>query len=242
MLNTSGYETVTISDDQPASQTRNAYDAIKSAILRWELAPGEQVTELQLTTSFGYGRAAVRAALTRLSHERLVQAIPRQGYAIAPVTFKLVQDLFALRLIIERAAARIAAERADDAFVIELERLNDACLHRPGDDDMTALREANRQFHITLTSGSGNDLLIDTATTTLDGMQRILYLPLVANVWKTIDATYEDHSRIIDAVRARDPDAAEHAIATHIESNRDFFIGALISSPAFREIDLLRVR
>lgn len=233
---------MSFSDEQPTSQTKEAYDAIKAAILRWELAPGEQVTELQLTTSFGYGRAAVRSALARLSHEHLVQAIPRQGYAIAPITFKLVQDLFGLRLIIERAAARLAAARADDEFVAELERLNDTCQHRPGQEDITQLREANRLFHIALTAGSGNDLLIDTATTTLDGMQRILYLPLIASVWKTIDATYEDHARIVDAIRARDPDATERAVADHIESNRDFFIGALIASPAFREIDLLRLR
>jgi DNA-binding GntR family transcriptional regulator len=229
------------SDDKPTSQSQEAYVAIKNAVLRWELAPGEQVTELQLTTSFGYGRAAVRAALTRLSHEQLVQAIPRQGYAIAPITFKLVQDLFGLRLIVERAAARLAAERATDDSIAELVRLNDACEHRPGQDDITELRDANRLFHIAMVAGAGNDLLTTTATTALDGMQRILYLPQVANVWKTIDETYEDHTVIIDALRAQDPDAAERATANHIESNRDFFINALISSPAFREIDLLRV-
>lgn len=231
-----------VSNDSPVSQSQEAYEAIKTAILRWELAPGEQVTELQLTTSFGYRRAAVRAALTRLSHERFVQAIPRQGYAIAPITFKLVQDLFGLRLIVERAAARLAAERADDAYIAGLICLNDACEHRPGQEDIAALREANRLFHIALVAGAGNDLLTATAANALDGMQRILYLPQVANVWKTIDATYEDHAVIIEALRLRDPDAAEQAIAGHIESNRDFFIGALISSPAFREIDLLRVR
>jgi DNA-binding GntR family transcriptional regulator len=223
------------------SQSHDAYNAIKSAILRWELAPGEQVTELQLTTTFGYGRSAIRAALTRLAHERLVQAMPRQGYAVAPITFKLVQDLFGLRLIVERSAARLAAERVDDATIADLVRLNDACAHRPGQDDITQLRDANRLFHIALVAASGNDLLTDTATSALDGMQRILYLPQVVNVWKTIDVTYDDHTLIIDAFRAHDPDAAERATATHIESNRDFFISALISSPAFREIDLLRV-
>jgi DNA-binding GntR family transcriptional regulator len=229
------------SDGRPTSQSQDAYDTIKNAILRWELAPGEQVTELQLTTSFGYGRAAIRAALTRLSHEQLVQAIPRQGYAVAPITFKLVQDLFGLRLIVECAAARLAAERTDDEYLAELVRLNEACQHRSGQENITELRDANRVFHIALVAGAGNDLLTATATNALDGMQRVLYLPQVVNVWKTIDATYDDHTAIIDALHAHDPGAAERATADHIESNRDFFISALISSPAFREIDLLRV-
>ncbi len=224
-----------------ATQSSDAYEQIKSAILRWDLAPGAQVTELQLSDRFDFGRAAVRAALTRLAHEHLVVPLPRRGYVISPITFKLVQDLFGLRLIVERAAAALAAERADDAFVRLLEELNDACEHRPGQEDLTQLRDANRRFHIVLTGGSGNDLLIDTVTSTLDGMQRILYLPVIANVWKTIDATYEDHRAIIEAIRARDAAAAETAAAAHIEANRDFFIGALIASPAFREIDLLHM-
>jgi DNA-binding GntR family transcriptional regulator len=224
-----------------ATQSADAYEQIKSAILRWDLAPGAQVTELQLSDRFDFGRAAVRAALTRLAHEHLVVPLPRRGYVISPITFKLVQDLFGLRLILERAAAGLAAARADDDFVRQLEALNDACEHRPGQDDLTKLRDANRRFHITLTSGSGNDLLIDSVTTALDGMQRILYLPVLANVWKTIDATYDDHCQIIEGVRARDAAAAEAATAAHIEANRDFFISALIASPAFREIDLLNM-
>ena len=70
---------------------------------------------MQLAASFGFGRAAVRSALTRLSHEQLIQAIPRRGYVIAPITFKHVQDMFGVRLIVEPAAARIVATRADDA-------------------------------------------------------------------------------------------------------------------------------
>lgn len=225
-----------------ASQSAEAYEQIKSAILRWDLAPGAQVTELQLSDRFAFGRAAVRAALTRLAHEHLVVSLPRRGYVIAPITFKLVQDLFGLRLILERSAAALAADRADNAFVEQLEALNDACEHRPGQENLTQLRDANRRFHIALTSGSGNDLLVDSVTTALDGMQRILYLPVIANVWKTIDATHDDHKLIIKAIRERDSSAAEAATAAHIEANRDFFIGALIASPAFREIDLLNVK
>src|SRR6266508_3140323 len=70
-----------------------AYRAIRHDIVRCDLEPGRQVTEAQLVERYGVGRATVRAALSRLSQERLVQAMPREGYLIAPITLKQARDL-----------------------------------------------------------------------------------------------------------------------------------------------------
>jgi DNA-binding GntR family transcriptional regulator len=102
-----------------------AYERIHEAIITSELCPGAQVSESQLTADFGFGRAAVRAALTRLCHEQLVQAVPRRGYIVAPVTFKHIGDLFGVRLVIEPAATPPAAAHADQPLLAELERLNE---------------------------------------------------------------------------------------------------------------------
>src|SRR5579884_3449417 len=164
-----------------------AYEAVRGAILRCELPPGQQVTEAQLEHRFGCGRAAVRAALTRLCQERLVQAIPRHGYAIAPITFKDVHDLFGLRLIIEPAAARLAAERCDRALADELEELNRACTHTRDSNDVAALRNANRAFHAAVARAARNERLAELVCVVLEELDRVLYLPHLANVWERID-------------------------------------------------------
>lgn len=221
------------------SLAETAYEVIRQAILRCDLAPGQQVTESQLAASFGVGRAAVRAALTRLSHERLVQAIPRRGYAVAPVTFQQVRDLFGVRLIVEPAAAQLAAARVSAEALAELERLNDACRHQPGNDDAPGLREANKVFHVAVANLAGNVRLEQMVATALDELDRVLYLPQLAHVWDRIDASYAEHQRIIEALRRRDGEAARQAVHDHILPNQHFVVDALIASPQLRSINLV---
>jgi DNA-binding GntR family transcriptional regulator len=199
------------------------------------------VTESQLAAQFAFGRAAVRAALTRLSHDRLLQAIPRHGYEIAPITFKHVQDLFGVRLIIEPAAARLAATRADDRLVAHLAHLNQACARTDNHDNPAPLRDANKAFHVAIAQVAGNDRLADMVGVVMDEMDRVLYLPQLANVWERIDATFDEHERLLAAIRARNPDVAERAATDHILPNRQFVIDALIASPQLRSINLVGV-
>ena len=166
-----------------------AYEALRAAILRCDLIPGQQVTESHLAERYGFGRAAVRAALTRLCHERLLKVTPRHGYTVSPVTFKQVHDLFDVRVIIEPAAVRLAATRVDPRTVEELARLNEACLRAPGHEDAPRLREANKAFHIAVVRTSGNERLEEMARTALDELDRVLYLPQFANVWDRIDSS-----------------------------------------------------
>lgn len=220
------------------SQAQIAYETIKRSILRWELAPGEHVSELQLSTSFGFGRAAVRSSLTRLSHERLIKPIPRHGYVIEPLTLKHVRDMFGVRLIIEPAAARLAALVASEAEIIELEKFNDRCVHRAGPIDESALRDANKDFHVALARASGNERLAEITSAALDDLQRILYLPPLNRVSTRIDATFEEHKRILSAIRARDADLAEQTTREHVTLNKDFLIEMLLASPLLQSINL----
>ncbi len=218
-----------------------AYEAIRRAILRCDLAPGQYVTEAQLSAQFGAGRAAVRAALARLGHERLVQAIPRKGHQIAPITFQQVRDLFGVRLIVEPAAARLAADRADEQTMQELEACNQACQHLPGRDDVIALRQANNRFHAAVALASGNERLASMVQTVLDELDRVLYIPQLANVWHRIDSSYDEHQRVLAALRRRDAEAAWQAQYDHVALNQHFVIDGLISSPRLRSINLVAV-
>jgi DNA-binding GntR family transcriptional regulator len=216
-----------------------AYERIRRAILRCDLVPGEQVTEARLATTYGLGRAAVRAALTRLGHEELVRAVPRRGYTVSPITFQQVNDLFGVRLVVEPAAARLAAGRSTAQSVAELERLNEACAHVAGHDDAAALREANKALHVAVARCSGNARLERVVRDALDELDRVLYLPQLANVWDRIDASYAEHQQILESIRERDAAKAERAMLDHVLPNKQFVIEGLISSPILRSINLV---
>lgn len=221
------------------SLAETAYLVIRCAILWCELAPAERVTEAQLAARFGLGRAAVRAALTRLAHERLVTAIPRHGYAIAPITFQHVQDLFGVRTIIEPAAAQLAARHITPAQIAELERLNLDYAAVQREEDPVKLRLANTAFHVALARASGNARLAKLVEVTMEELNRVLYLPSLLDVQVRTVASVPEHERIIAAIQARDGAAAEAAAVEHIAPNRQFVIDALISSPRLRSLNLI---
>jgi DNA-binding GntR family transcriptional regulator len=222
-------------------QIDQAYAALRKAIIRCELPPSAVVTELHLATQFGYGRAAVRSALTRLTHDGLVQVLPRRGYGVTPVTFTHVRDLYGTRLIVEPAVARLAAETATPDLLIELEHWNKLCRFDPGQPDLVTPREANKSFHATIGRACGNDRLAALSATLMDELDRVLYLPHLAPLWERLEHTAEEHQRIIDALRARDAGAAEQAAADHVLANRRDAIEALIASPGLGAVNLLTV-
>ncbi len=222
------------------SRTEAAYDAIRNAIITWELAPGQHVTEGMLAARTGFGRAPVRAALTRLSHEHLVTAIPRKGYEVAPITFRYVTDVFGVRAIIEPAAAKIVATRGDLAVADELAAINERCRYESGPYDAASLRGANREFHVALAHATGNDRLATITSAAIDDMQRILYLPQVARETDRVASTWEEHERIVDAIRHRDPHTAEEAANAHVELNKLMLIEVLIRTAEIGSINLFQ--
>ena len=116
-----------------------AYERLRRAIVRVELAPGTPVSEAQLVDSYRLSKAAVRAALARLRAEGLVRAEPRRGHVITALTMRDVVEIYDLRLLLEPPAAAAAAATLDRA---ELKRLR-------------ALAEPNVDFHDpTRSSGS----------------------------------------------------------------------------------------
>lgn len=130
------------------SLTAQAYRTLRSEILTTRARPGTAVSEGALAAAHGFGKAPIRLALARLSQEGLVQSQPRRGYVVAPVTLRDVKDVFELRLILEPAAARLAAGQAD---IAALRRLDEVCAasYRPEDPDSAlAFLEANRAFHV----------------------------------------------------------------------------------------------
>ena len=90
-----------------------AYERLRDAIVRLELAPGAAVSEAQLVGGFGFSKAAVRAGLARLRADGLVVAEPRRGHVIAPVTMRDVLEIYDLRLLLEPPGTQAAAGRIE---------------------------------------------------------------------------------------------------------------------------------
>lgn len=216
------------------SLTLQAYRTLRTEILTTRQRPGAAVSEAALAAAHGFGKAPIRLALARLSQEGLVRAVPRRGYVVAPVTLRDVQDVFELRLILEPAAARLAAGQAD---ITALRKLDAVCRasYRPEDPDSAlAFLEANRAFHVSVAALSGNRRLTDQIGQLLDEMTRMLLLGLGGRD-RTGEMAHE-HRTLIEALAVKDGVAAERIVREQIEAARDMVLGVLLRSRADLEV------
>lgn len=206
-----------------ASQTAQFYAALREAILTLQLSPGARLTERGLEAAYAASRTPVRAALSRLDVEGLVQRDGR-GWRVAPIDTNQIGELAELREAIETAAARLAVERAT---AHDLDALADA-LHSAGDHPTAeeGVREGS-DFHVLLTALSGNALMVDSVRGAMTRLARTRWFEVrTPEARKT---ARDEHRAILAAVAARDADAASRLLAAHIRGTHERLLASLAS-------------
>jgi DNA-binding GntR family transcriptional regulator len=212
-----------------ASLSDGAYAAIRRDILTCVLAPGEAISEATLCERYDLGKAPVRAALSRLRQEGLVSASPRRSYMVAPITLRDVQELYALRLILESASARLAAGKIDSG---RLEKLDAICRrgYTPGDPASTLrFLEANRAFHLQVAESGGNQRFVRLLGQVLDETTRVMHVGLGLRN-RSAEMQHEHHA-LLEALRRNDGEAAAQIAESQVAASRDMVLSGLISSP-----------
>lgn len=207
----------------------DAYERIRHDVLTCRFMPGSVLTEHQLMEQYSFGKSSCRIALVRLAHEGYVRAMPRQGYRIAAVTLRDVEEVFALRVQLEPLAARLACGRVDTAL---LRRLEAACRvphpERALNDQIDVFMDANREFHLAIAKASGNERLHRMLANLMDEMSRLVALGF--GVQKTKPEIKHDHNSMIDAFDANDCRRAETIARRHIETFRDMTMEKVYAS------------
>lgn len=143
-----------------------------------------------------------------------------------------------VRLVVEPAAARQVAARSDGTVADVLEAINEGCRYVAEPYEAARQRLANKEFHVALARATGNERLADLTSALVDDLQRILYLPQVARETDRVVSTHEEHQRVIDAIRRRDPGAAAAAAYDHVELNKVTIIDLLIETTEIGSINL----
>lgn len=205
-----------------------AYDLLRREIVSCRILPGTRFTEAELIERFELGKASCRIALQRLIQGGFVSSLPRHGYRVTPITVKDVEEVFALRVVLEPVAARGAAGRVERAH---LERLEQSCRVKIPADVGTQIYfflQANRNFHMAIAEAAGNQRLSRTLSGLLDEMTRLVALGFgVQQVRPHIE---NDHNLLIDHLTAGDADAAEIVARRHVETFREMVMEKVIQS------------
>jgi DNA-binding GntR family transcriptional regulator len=222
---------------QAGQLSDRAYDRIKRDIIVCALEPGQPFTEEQLAEEYGVGRAAVRSAVKRLYQEQLVQVGAAKRYAIAPITLKHAQDVYQMRLLLEPAAARMAAGTLRPEQIEELERVGTAQYELGDAKSAEDFLRSNTKFHVEVARASGNEIMAEMVASLLDRAERLNHLSHMLGD-RNEEAVHEHHE-LLDALSKGDGERAEAVMRQQIESAKTFVLRALMSSPAIQSMNVL---
>ena len=223
-------------------QNHRAYraivDQICDAILRGDLKKGDWLpSERDVSTQTGLSRTSVREALKVLSDAGLVRmkagggggtqiisdSIPAAllGQAIE-ISRKRLLDFCETRNILELAAAGLAAARATQEQIDQLEQVVEKMVRlveeRP--EDRQAYIDIDAEFHRLVMQCSGNEVLLEAYTPVL---RQILQISDMVEITEFHVYGLPSMQKFLDAVKRRSPGAAQMAIDTHIQPLVTFF-------------------
>src|SRR5690606_10227999 len=192
------------------------FDAIRQAIIDGTLEPGQRLMEAQLAEELGVSRTPVREAIRKLELGNFVVMIPRRGAYVADISLKDVSEVFEIRGALEALAAELAAERASEDELEQLERLLVEIGKSIEKRDVEALVALDTEFHDVLYRASRNERLGQLLSQLREHIQR--YRTETLSHPARMKVALEEHRQIVEALAARDAELASRLAAAHIES------------------------
>lgn len=210
------------------SAARRAYESLKRDIITCRIAPGEPLFEGQLAERMGTSKTPVREALGMLVQEGFVEVQSRQGYRATDITLADVQEVFFIRLLVEPAAAELAAERATAEQLRELQELSQKTYVFGDPETYERFISENRAFHVKLAEASGNRRLAATLGKLLEEMQRLFYLGL--DLRDSAEEQVAEHREMLEALLKGNHHVAHEIAKRQVESSRKRVMEALLNT------------
>ncbi|MCG7310353.1 GntR family transcriptional regulator [Brachybacterium sp. ACRRE] len=211
-------------NDESASPARaaaeRAYEHVKSAIIRGELAGGESISENALRRELDLSRTPMHEAFLRLAAEGLLSLEHRRGAVVRPMSPHEARDVLEMREAIESAAAaRVIADGAAEDLASALEGLLEEQSRAIEAEDVPAFIDADSRFHSAVIEGSGNAVAVMFTATLRDRQQRLRH-QLMRVRPEQLHASLEHHRELARALAEGDPAAYARTLHEHVASHR----------------------
>ena len=197
---------------RPVSRADQVYEKVLQAIRSGRYQPGERIREVELAGWLEVSRTPVREALRRLESDGLLTFESWRGVVVSDLNRQQVSELYAMREVLEGAAARMAARHIDDAEIELLDLLLEQS--EAAVDDPQRLAKLNRKLHQTIYVAAHNQYLLQTLKQQENAIA-LLRGTTFASPGRA-DTAANEHRAIVEAICDRDADAAEAAARVHI--------------------------
>lgn len=188
------------------------FELLRTQIVTGELRPNEPLIETDLAQRLSVSRTPIRESLQRLAAIGLI--VPRKrGWAVREYTAKEALERSEVRIALEGFAAFLAAQRGTDEQLQLCKRIHEDRLSvDPSDADRRI--KTNRDFHTAIIDAAGNAELKEAIYET--GRFYLNHPVVRSSTHEEMALAHAEHAAIVEALLARDSDAAEKAMRAHI--------------------------
>ncbi|RKQ85121.1 DNA-binding GntR family transcriptional regulator [Mycolicibacterium mucogenicum 261Sha1.1M5] len=204
---------------------------LRQAIIAGEFAPGESVRAEHLAGRLDVSATPVREALQSLRAEGFLELAPRRGFTVAPLVSDDIRDIFTAHALIAGELAARAAVRATPGDIEDLVDIHKRLMAAADTGDHAQLEEVNHAFHRLVYRIAGSYRLRLALSTFVKYVPRAFY----ADIEGWPETTASDHTEVLNALVAGDPERARAAMSVHIQNSgeklADHF-GARTGTPA----------
>lgn len=200
--------------------TKSTVQYLREQIITGELAPGQKLSEMEISSNLGISRPPLREAFRVLENEHLVLSIPRKGCYVTQVSMEDCRHIYEAREMIEcHAIELLKSQRVRDLPEVA-SALASVSPDLPKQDSGSQGRIKGSQnpfpgFHIKLVESTGNRWVIHLYNSISSNLARYQYMCFVPGILAKVQ---EEHEQILDLIKRGDYDRAKDLLRSHINS------------------------
>jgi len=212
--------------EAPARRSRadEVYEQLKRDVGEFRLVPGDRFTENEISERLGVSRTPVRQALFKMQQEGYVEVLFRSGWRVLPFDFDQFEQLYDLRMVLETTAAHRLCEdglrrgrKADSTLLDGLVAIWLVPTAQRSADAVQVSRW-DEEFHCALVAAAGNAAMARVHRDVTDRIRIIRRLDFTKQA--RIEATYDEHAKILNAIQRKRGDQAAMLLRAHIEASQ----------------------
>jgi DNA-binding GntR family transcriptional regulator len=205
---------------EPISLKDQVLKAIRDAILKGNLAPGERITESRLSKQMQVGQNVVREALQELEFQGFVERVPNKGTSVTDFSREDIRQIYQFRMELEGFAAQLAREygrpKPDD--VGEMERALNGMQAGADGNDFWQFSRSDLEFHEIIWRMSGNPFVEKALRTVATPQFSYVLIRSFRHTQLDLAAITQEHREILQVLKTADATTCRQFLMRKVEN------------------------
>ncbi len=214
--------TAELNGETAATRVADAiYIELRDEILNRTLPAGERLSVPAIAERFKVSRSPVREAVLRLVQDEFAHEVRNRGATVTHIRVEDLGPLYEVREVLEGLAAALSADHATREQLGQLQRNLIRHQEAVADGNLGMHIQLDLEFHALITEASGNPVLVSH----LEKIHQKIRLGMIEAGQAGAEIALKEHSDILQAILAADPQRSEVLARAHVRRVRKDLFG-----------------